>query len=359
MRIKKITITDFRNYQNTEIEFDKGINSLYGRNGSGKTNIVEAIDYLTIGKSFRADNDIELVRFDQEFARIEVQYFKEKDSDIKVVISKDGKRFFLNGIELKKLSELSGNLIDVLFTPKDALLFKDTPSVRRRLIDVTIASIDKNYLKQLAVYKALLKERNAALKEENVDQTYIEIVTQKMIEPQYYISSKRHELFSKINALINQIYKKIDDEENEIRIDYQAFVSLDDMEKYQQTALRKYKASKENDMRRKSTNEGIHHEDFKTYLNGHEIDLYGSQGQNRLSCLALKLFIYEIIKDAIKEDPILILDDVLSELDENHQIKLINYLANVEQTFITTAEMNETLEKYKTFEILNDAVARR
>jgi len=359
MRIKKIDITDFRNYQNTEIEFEKGINTLYGRNGSGKTNIVEAIDYLTLGKSFRADSDLELVRFEQEFAKLEVDYKKEKDSEIKVVISKQGKKFFNNGIELKKLSELSGNIIDVLFTPKDALLFKDSPSVRRKLIDITIASIDKRYLKDLSLYKNLLKERNAALKEERVDQTYLDVVTEKMIEPQFYVFKKRNELFEKINKLINEIYKKIDDEQNEVRIDYQSFVNEQEEIEFKKKALKKYQTSKENDMKRKSTNEGIHHEDFKTYLNGHEIDLYGSQGQNRLSCLALKLSIYEIIKSEIKDDPILILDDVLSELDEIHQTKLIDYLSKVEQTFITSAELNEELKKFATFEIINNAVARR
>lgn len=359
MLIKRIKASGFRNYQTLDVTFEKGINSLYGPNGSGKTNIVEAIDYLTIGKSFRADSDIELINFDSEFTKLEVEYYKQKDCEIKVVVSKEGKKIFNNGIELKKLSELPGNLIDVVFTPKDVLLFKDSPLVRRKLIDITLSSIDKKYLYELGMYKSLLKERNAILKDDLFDETYLDIITEKMITSQHYIHCKRKELLDQINELINKTYKRLDDEQSEIQIKYQTFVDEKEFDQFKKKALKKYNLSKETDMKRKTTSEGIHREDFKTYLNGHEIDLYGSQGQNRITCLALKLSIYEIIKKAIDDDPILILDDVLSELDENHQVKLIEYLKQVEQTFITCTETNTELKKYSTYEIVDNAVIRR
>ena len=292
MHVKSIKASGFRNYKEVNISFEKGINSLFGKNGSGKTNIVEAIDFLTIGKSFRADSDQELINFDSEYSKIEIEYFKEKNSEIKVIISNNGKKIFNNGIELRKLSELPGNLVDVIFTPKDVLLFKDSPLTRRKLIDVTLSSIDRKYLNELALYKNLLKERNAILKNESFDDMYLQIITEKMIDSQFYIYSKRKELLSRLNDLVNETYKKLDDEKNEIKIKYQMFTDENEIEQYREKALSRYLLTKETDIKRKTTSEGIHHEDFKTYLNGREIDLYGSQGQNRITCLARKFSIY-------------------------------------------------------------------
>lgn len=359
MRVTKIEASGIRNYKSLNILFEKGINVLYGLNGSGKTNIVEIIDYATIGKSFRADSDLELIEFEEEFAKVEIEYQKIKRNLIKMIIYKEGKRISKNDIELKKLSELPGNLIDIMFTPQDVFLFKTSPSVRRKLIDVTLSSIDKKYLEELSLYKKMLKERNSILKSDLFDENYLQIITEKMIESEFYIFSKRNELIERLNKLINDIYKRLDEEKNKIVFKYNSFINEKNCERYKEKALGKYTLSKEADIKRKTTNEGIHREDIDTFLNEREIELYGSQGQNRLVCLALKFSLYEIIKKKIGEDPILILDDVLSELDENHQEKLINYLEDVEQTFITCTELNEKLKKYSTYEIVDGTVIRR
>lgn len=359
MLISEFKARGLRNYQSINISFQKGLNILYGPNGSGKTNIVEAIDYFTIGKSFKAESDLELINFNEEFAKVQIELIKSKKEELEFVISKTSKKILLNGNEIKRLSELPGNLIDVVFVPKDVLLFKTSPLIRRKLIDLTISSIDKKYLNELSTYKTLLKERNAMLKNELFDETYLQIITDKMIDSSFYVFKKRNEFFNKVNSLINETYKKLDDEKMSIKISYDAFINENDYKTFKGKAKKRYEESKESDFKKKSTNEGIHKEDFKTLLNEHEIDLYGSQGQNRIVCLALKLSIYEIIKESVHEDPILILDDVLSELDDNHQENLLKCLENIEQVFITCTELNDRLKKYYTYEVKDNTVIRR
>ena len=359
MRITKIEASGIRNYRSLNISFNKGINALYGRNGSGKTNIVEIIDYVTIGKSFKADSDEELINFEEEFAKVKIEYDRKQKNEIKIILYGEGKKIFKNDIELKKLSLLPGNLIDILFTPQDVFLFKDSPTIRRRLIDVTLSSIDKQYLVELSNYKRLLKDRNTVLKGELFDEKYLQIITEQMTESEFYIYSKRKWLVDKINNLITGIYRRLDEENNELFIKYNPFIQEENKEKYVFEALKRYNETKETDLKRKSTTDGIHREDIETLLNEREISLFGSQGQNRMACLALKFSLYEIVKSEIGEDPILILDDVLSELDVIHQEKLIKYLENVEQTFITCTELNEKLKNYSTYEIVDGTVIRR
>lgn len=341
MKVNVLKLTSFRNYQDICIEFEEGINLIYGNNAVGKTNIIEAIDYLSIGRSFRADEDKEMIKFDNEYAKIELNYFREKNNEIKSIISKEGKRFYYNDIELKKLSELSGKIVDVLFTPQDVNIFKDSPNVRRKLLDKTISMMDPMYLKNLAFYRNLLKERNALLKDNQVDEIYLEVLNEKMLDPQFYIFKKRKEILKSLSNSIDKCYQMIDENKNKLTVEYNSFIDEDDEWEYKKKSLARYKELKETDLRRKSTNGGIHHEDFKTLLNGREIDLYGSQGQNRISSLALKIAIFEIIKESISEEPILILDDVLSELDQNKEEKLIKLISNYKQVFITTTERKE------------------
>ncbi len=359
MFLTKINASNFRNYSSLDISFQKGINVLYGLNGSGKTNIVEAIDYLKIGKSFKTNSYTELIKFNEDFSKINIYLQKEKLHELNAIISNEGRKIFHNGIELTKLSELTGILIDVVFTPEDVLLFKDSPLNRRKLLDITLSSLDKKYLQNLKDYSRILKERNELLKNEDIDDTYLEVITEKMIDYEFYIYLKRDELIKKLNSLINEVYKQVDDQNSQVELSYKSFVNESNFETYKNKAMKIYRDTKQIDIKRKLTNEGITRDDFKTFLDGREISLYGSQGQNRLTCLALKLSIYEIIKKEIGENPILILDDVLSELDENHQNKLIAYLENVEQTFITCTEVNEKLNKYSTYQIVDDAVIRR
>ncbi len=359
MIINNLSLVNFRNYQSLDINFQKGINILVGNNGVGKTNIVEAINYLTLGKSFKTNNDEELIKFDEEYLKINLEFVSKSKKTIQCVISKNSKKIIYNDYEIKKLSELNGKLISVLFTPIDVNLFKDSPALRRRFLNIYISSFDNSYLKQLSLFNNLLKERNALLKNERIDRNYLEIIDDKLIETSYPIMIKRKEIIKKLNLSINTIFQNIDSTSNEISLVYKTDLDLEDYQEYYQSMKRKYKEDFESDIRRKSTSRGIHHDDMIMLLNGREIGLYGSQGQNRIGSLSLKLTMIELIKQEIDEDPIIILDDVLSELDIEHQNKLLEILKNYEQVFITCADNSLLVDDASIYKIENGKLIGR
>lgn len=360
MKINKLNLVNFRNYENVEVEFQKGVNIILGDNGVGKTNLVEAIDYLTLGKSFKTSDEKELIRFSQEFSRIELEFEEKEKTILKAVISKDGKKISYNDIELKKLSELSGKLIDVLFVPEDVGFFKGSPSERRRFLDINLSSLSSTYLLDLSTYKKLLKERNAILKEEMVDKTYVEIIDKKMIEIQYRLVTHRKKIISKLNSVINEKYQNLDNSTNKVKLVYLTEVeNVNSKEEYVKEMTRRYKEEFESDVKRKVTSIGIHRDNLLMFLNGREIGVYGSQGQNRLGTLSLKLSMFEILKEELKEEPIVILDDVLSELDNDHQKRLIGELLKIEQVFITCAKEEFEFENCSTHVVTKNSVIRR
>ena len=360
MKINKLKLVNFRNYKETEIEFSKGVNIIVGDNGVGKTNLVEAIDFLTIGKSFKTNDELEMIRFEEEFAKVELDFFRKENKTIKCVISNAGKRFSYNDIELKKLTELNGKIVDVLFVPEDVSFFKDNPSNRRRFLDLNISFLNKEYLKDLSLYKKLLKERNTLLKEEKVDKNYISVINEQMIEVQYRIIAHRKEMVRKLNLLINDKFQNLDQGNNYVSLIYETVYSnLQDYGRFKERLLEIYEEEFETDLRRKSTSRGIHHDNLIMLLNGREIEVYGSQGQNRLGALSLKLSILEILKRELNEEPIVILDDVLSELDVKHQQKLIEELTKIEQVFITCAKEDYYFKDCSTYVVTKDSVIRR
>ena len=360
MKINKIELINFRKYEECKIEFNKGINLITGMNGVGKTNVVEAIDFLSIGKSFKTNNDEEMIKFKEKFARIEMEFEKDKSKkEYKAIISSSGKKIHFNEIELKKLSELSGNLLTVVFQPEDVLFFKDSPGVRRKFLDLNISGIFNEYMKELLKYKNLLKERNFALKEENVDLIYLETLEEQLCEPQFKIMNYRKKIIEELNENIEDVFNELDEKNKKVKLRYITFVKENEFDKYKDRVLKMYQQNREVDLKRKATSIGIHHDDIKMYLDEKEIGVYASQGQNRIGALSLKLSMFNVIKKYTDEDAIVILDDVLSELDEKHQIKLIAKLINFEQVFITCAKENIRIQNCTTYVIKENKVTRR
>ena len=360
MKVNKVKLTSFRNYQKEEISFERGINLIYGSNASGKTNLVESIALLSLGKSFRTNEEENLINKESSFAKVEIELEKNKKIDLQMIISKNGKKIYCNEIPLEKFSELSGILIAITFIPEDVFLFKDSPNVRRRSIDICLANLYRRYIYYLSEYKSYLKQRNALLKEENISLDLLKIFEEKMIENQYHIVIQRNELFKGLENKINLIFKKISLKEDSIKIKYQTdFLINSNYEEFKKDALKKYEENRENDLRRKSSSIGIHKDDFIVYLNEKDISLFGSQGQNRLVSLSLKLAYGELVKEVINDDPVLILDDVLSELDETHQTSLINALLDYEQVFITSAMKEENKNIKSLYQVDNGVVIRR
>ena len=360
MKINKLRLINFRNYEEVEVEFSKGVNIILGDNGVGKTNLVEAIDFLTIGKSFKTNDEKEMIRFDQDFARINLEILRKDRINVQCVVSKAGKKISYNDIELKKLSELNGKLVGVLFVPEDVNFFKDNPSNRRRFLDINISFINRDYLKDLSLYKKLLKERNTLLKEDDLDRNYLQVIDDQMIDIQYRIIAHRKEMIRKLNLLINDKFQNLDRGSNYVSLVYETIYSnLDDYGRFKERLKKIYEEDFETDMRRKSTSRGIHHDNMVMTLNGCEIGAYGSQGQNRIGMLSLKLSMFEILKKELGEEPIVILDDVLSELDVIHQQKLIEELTKIEQVFITCAKEDYYFKDCATYVVTKNSVIRR
>lgn len=360
MKISKFKLINFRNYLEAETIFNEGVNLITGTNGQGKTNIVEAIDFLTVGKSFKTNSDSELIHFKEKYARIEIELQRANDKkEISAVITNAGKKINCNGIELKKLSELSGILLSVIFTPEDVLFFKDSPSVRRRYIDINLSSLFKEYMKELLNYKNILKERNTLLKENNIDLLYLETIEERLCEPQYKIINYRQKLVDELNMHVQAIFDELDNSERKVKIKYFTFAKEKDYSLFKEKLMNLYKENRESDMKRKATSIGIHHDDIKMYLDEKDVGTYASQGQNRISALSLKLSMFNVIKKYTKEDAVVILDDVLSELDEQHQIRLLAKLRNFEQVFITCAKENFRVERCTTYVIKENKITRR
>ena len=334
MWIKNIKIKNFRNYEQEEIKLEKNINIFYGKNAQGKTNIIEAIFLCSLGKSFRAKKDNEMIKLNEQNAIVEIEYEKsDRDGKIKIEIG-NKKNIYLNGRKIKKLSELLGNLNIVIFTPDDIGILKGGPQNRRRFLDIMISQLRPNYMHVLNLYLKTIEQRNNYLrqiKEEHKDENLLEIWDEKLAEYAIKIYEYRKEFIEKIIKKINIIHQNITNGEEEIELEY--ITECDDKEKY----LELLKQRRKLDIIKGFTTKGIHRDDFMIYINKKEIKIFGSQGQNRTAMLSLKLAELQVIYDEIGEYPILLLDDFMSELDKTRRK---NFLENIEgtQVIITGTE---------------------
>lgn len=334
MIVQKIKLTNFRCYEKCEVEFSKGLNYIYGDNASGKTSLVEAIYYLSLARSFRTNKEKELINKNHDSATIN-SYMNYQNSNKEILISlmNNGKKIFINKKQINKISELSNLVNAICFIPKDVNLLKESPSQRRLFLNLSIAKTSKKYLELCINYEKLLHSRNELLKEDIINQNLLDVLTNQLISVSKEIYFYRKKYIDDLNKKINFVYKSITGKNETLKIIYKSFVS--NYENYEVIAEKKYLESKENDLFRKVTNVGIHKEDFEILLNSRDVSKYGSQGENRIAVLSLKLTPYELIEDVDKK-PIIILDDVLSELDKTNQENLLNYLQKMNQVFITS-----------------------
>ena len=295
----------------------------------------------TFGKSFRTNKEKELIKLGKDNANVIIEYEK-KDRDGKISISiSDKKQILVNGIKIKKLSELLGNINIVIFTPDDINILKGGPALRRRFLDMMIGQLKPNYVYTLNMYIKTLEQRNNYLrqiKEENKPENLLDIWDEKLIEYADIIYKYRKEFIDKIKKKINIIHKKITDEKEEINIQYTS--NCESKEVYSELLKQRRKL----DIIKGFTTKGIHRDDFEIYINNKELSIYGSQGQNRTAILSLKLSELQVIYDEIEEEPILLLDDFMSELDINRRKNFLNNINNT-QVIITCAEKIEFLKE--------------
>ena len=334
MWINKIKIKNFRNYEEEEINLEKNVNIFYGENAQGKTNIIEAIFLCSMGKSFRAKKDKEMIKLDKENALIEIEYQKsDRDGKIKIELA-NKKTVYVNGIKIKKLSELLGNIHIVIFTPDDINILKGGPQNRRRFLDIMISQLKPNYMHNLNLYLKTLEQRNNYLrqiKEEGKDESLLEIWDEKLAEYAYNVSSYRNYFIEKIKNKIKNIHNEITDYKEDIDIEY--ITECLDKNKF----LELLKQRRKLDIIKGFTTKGVHRDDFMIYINKKELDIYGSQGQHRTAILSLKLSELNIINEEIGEYPILLLDDFMSELDQKRRNHFLEKIENT-QVIITCTD---------------------
>ena len=348
MYINKIILTNFRNYGHQEIDLNKNINVIYGDNAQGKTNILESIFLSSFGKSFRTNKEKELIKFEQDKLMIETHYQKkDRNGKIKIEIG-NKKQITVNGIKIKKLSEILGNINIVMFTPEDINILKDGPTGRRRFLDMMIGQLRPNYVYNLNLYMQTLEQRNNYLKqikEENKSQEMLEIWDEKLAEYGEKVFLYRKEFIDKIIKKINDIHKKITDQKEELCFEYTSNCSQ--KEEY----LRLLKERRKLDIIKGFTTKGIHRDDFVIYINGKEVGIYGSQGQNRTVILSLKLAELNVIYDEIGEYPILLLDDFMSELDEKRRKNFLKNIKNTQVIITGTEQINIPDLEYNLYHI--------
>ena len=338
MFVRRINLYNYRNHKSKEFEFNPGINVISGENTSGKTSIVEAIYYLSLARSFRGVDDDELILDECDYAEIDAEVVEGKiKRNIHILITKKGRSVVVNGKKVSKLSDLAKVVNVLLFEPKDVMLFRGSPKERRNFLDINLSKKYPSYLEYISHYNKALSNRNEILKANKIDENLLQSSTELLVKYAGPIVEYRTKYLKDISDILIKITRALTGEDNKIEVIYKPFIQYSS--DYKKSALEAFNRSLENDLRQKVTNIGIHREDFSIRLNGREIDNYGSQGENRIVALALKLAPYFLIEDKDKK-PIVVLDDVMSELDKNHQESLIKFLKKLDQVFITATELD-------------------
>ncbi|WP_078578642.1 DNA replication/repair protein RecF [Salipaludibacillus agaradhaerens] len=369
MHINTLTIKDYRNYKELSIDFKNRVNVILGENAQGKTNLMEAIYVLALAKSHRTPRDKELIRWDQPFAKVEGHLTNRNGPlHMEVVFSNKGKKVKLNHIEKKRLSDYIGSCNIVMFAPEDLTLVKGSPQVRRRFLDMEMGQIYNIYLYHLSQYHKVLKQRNQWLKDVqqrkiNADATMLEVMTEQLVQSAAQVITKRYEFLEKLQSWARQVHDEISHGKEELDVVYNpsSHVSEDmDLSTMMITLQEQYHGLQEREMQRGTTLIGPHRDDLTLLVNGRDIQTYGSQGQQRTTALSLKLAEIELIKEKTGDYPILLLDDVLSELDDQRQSHLLNTIKGKVQTFVTTTSVggidHELMKEADTFYVTDGII---
>ncbi|KYC73017.1 DNA replication/repair protein RecF [Bacillus coagulans] len=348
MYLQELELHNYRNYETLTIPFENKVNVILGENAQGKTNLMEAIYVLALAKSHRTSNDKELIRWDAEYAKIEGRLHKTHGTvPLELTISKKGKKAKYNHIEQKKLSRYIGNMNVVMFAPEDLNLVKGSPQVRRRFIDMEIGQISPVYLYDMSWFQKILQQRNHYLKQlqmkKQTDWTMLDILTEQLIEQAAKIVMRRFEFVRMLEEWARPIHHSISRGLEQLEIQYKPSVNVSeelDWSKMIKSYENKFAEIREREIDRGVTMAGPHRDDLAFAVNGRDVHTFGSQGQQRTAALSVKLAEIELIYSEIREYPILLLDDVLSELDDYRQSHLLNAIQGRVQTFVTTTSVD-------------------
>jgi DNA replication and repair protein RecF len=370
MFIEQLELKNYRNYEKLDIQFKNNVNVIIGENAQGKTNVMESIYVLAMAKSHRTSHDKDLIRWDEEYAKIEGRIIKSHGPlPMQLVISKKGKKAKCNHIEQQKLSQYVGNMNVVMFAPEDLHLVKGSPQVRRRFIDMEIGQVSAVYLHEVGQYNKILQQRNHYLKllqtKKQTDETMLDILTEQFIHSAVKILSKRYEFLHLLQNWALPIHKGISRGLETLKIEYKPSVDVSeeqDMSKMINIYENKFHLVKQREIDRGVTLFGPHRDDLLFFVNGRDVQTFGSQGQQRTTALSVKLAEIELIHSEIGEYPILLLDDVLSELDDYRQSHLLNTIKGKVQTFVTTTSVDgidhQTLKEASTYQVETGSISQ-
>lgn len=369
MEISKINLINFRNYEKLDISLNKNMNIFIGSNAQGKTNILESIVMLALTKSHRSGNEENIIKFGKKKAKIKGKikngkFVKELEVDLEV----GNKKLLINKTNIQKNSDYISNLNIISFTPNDLEIIKGSPSIRRNILNIQLSQLSKRYLNTYNEYNKLLRTRNEYLKllltNSIADKKYLDIITDKLIDKAILIYQQRKEYIDFVNQQISIIYNDIAGEDG-LYINYLPNINIVD---YDDEKLKIFMKKIFDDNYKKELNYGMtlfgpHRDDFSFMLNDSDLKLFGSQGQQKLSVLCYKLSEINIFEEICKTKPVLLLDDVFSELDIKKRNKLLKYVSCDIQSIITTTDLKNIQKKYLSnafiFEVENGKIVRK
>ena len=338
MILKELSLHDFRNYESLDLSFEPGTNIIVGPNAAGKSNIAEAIHFLSLARSWRTQEESSIIRDGANTAlitaRIEEGGLSRK---IEIEIGKSAKRIRINGKPAKRLSELSKICNVILFAPEDVALFSQSPGARRDFLDISLSKQSIDYFSLISRYQRLLKERNALLKSPNIDMTLLEVVTEQLCQIAEPIVHYRTMFVSSLSTVLPEVLAQIRGDNATAELVYRPCARDDGTFGVKIRSI--FKEALEGDLMRKTTGNGPHRDDLLFKLNGKDISEYGSQGENRMAVLALKLSPSFLIEE-VEKKPICVLDDVTSELDDAHIQRLADLFRSFPQVFVTTTKLD-------------------
>ncbi|MGN0241701.1 MAG: DNA replication/repair protein RecF [Candidatus Weimeria sp.] len=357
MIVKSLELMNFRNYERLSIDFDPSTNIIYGDNAQGKTNILEAICVSGTSRSHRGSRDKEMIRFGEQEAHIRT-IVEKNSNEYRIDIhlkNNHSKGIAINKVPIKKSSDLFGILNIIFFSPEDLSIIKSGPEKRRRFIDMELCQIDRVYLYNLTEYNRTLNQRNKLLKDIFYNKKLLDTLPvwdDKLAEYGSKIIKRREEFVETIAPLVRELHRQISDDREDVELTYEKNVTAEGMREALDFAY-------DNDMRLGSTTKGPHRDDLRFDLGGADLRKFGSQGQQRTAALSLKLSEVTMMEKETGEKPVLLLDDVLSELDSNRQKDLLKSLSDT-QTLITCTGLDDFVKNQyhvnKVFEVKNGVI---
>lgn len=343
MKITSIELKNYRNYSTQVVSFGSGLNVIIGNNAQGKTNLLEAVFLCAIGKSPRTTKDKDLINWKESLAKVKLTFTKNSgNKKIEIYLaSNQNKTIKINQIPIKRIGELMGEFNAIFFSPDELKLVKESPDERRRFLDISLSQFDRNYFYTLNKYNKILTQRNKLLKTEkdiNIIKQTIYIWNEQLSTCAAFIIEKRLHLVKKLKTHAYESLNFLTEQKESLVLEYQT-IKFSDQSKLKTDLMAAYEKSLEKDMNLGYTTVGPHRDDFSIIVNDIDIRHFGSQGQQRTCALALKLAELEIFKESLGEYPVLLLDDVLSELDNNRQQKLLSKIKDI-QTIITGTQFS-------------------